>query len=116
MARMICHREGHPMRASIVSMPSIRSILSIVLLAFASLALADEPAPEKETAPNFSLPDSNKGLIRVKWPREKPVESVLHERVAACRIGHYRRKPRCKCLERDVAESLGIAREKKDVR
>ncbi len=74
------------MPTSIKSMPAIVSILSMALLVTPSLVHADEPAPEKETAPSFTLPDSNKGLVRVKWPREKPVFLTFGEQASQTQI------------------------------
>jgi hypothetical protein len=107
MAKMILHREERPMRSSIMSIPSIKSILSIAILAFTPLALADEPAPEKESAPSFTLPDSNKGLVRVKWPREKPVFLTFGEQASQTQIQAW--SGRMKQEYTGKVEFIGIA-------
>jgi hypothetical protein len=81
MAQVNRHREERALRRRGFDRP-VASILPILFILSIPLSAADEPAAEKEIAPNFTLPDSNKGLIRVKWPREKPVFLTFGEQAS----------------------------------
>jgi hypothetical protein len=66
------------------SRSALRVAAALTCLAVAFFARAEEPAasPEPEIAPSFTLPDAFDGLVRVKWPREKPVFLTFGEQAS----------------------------------
>lgn len=98
----------------------------VLTLALAPLAFADEPetaesapaapqnatpaapAPaEAEIAPNFTLPNAQAGLTRMKWPREKPVFLTFGEQASQTAIQAWSK--RMKDTYGDRMEFVGVA-------
>jgi len=70
------------------------AVLFLIVSAMPSIAIADEPAaatgsatkatppPAAEKAANFTLPNAQDGMTRVKWPREKAVFLTFGEQAS----------------------------------
>ena len=101
-----------------------RSILFLAAIAISGLALADEPAgaapadpaaktpppvagPAAEKAPNFTLPNAQDGMTRVKWPRDKAVFLTFGEQASQVTIQAW--TSRMKEHYGDRMEFVGVA-------
>jgi hypothetical protein len=52
----------------------------------ATQTVSPPSAPAAEKAPNFTLPNAQAGMTRVKWPREKPVFLTFGEQASQAAI------------------------------
>ena len=59
-----------------------QSLRLTLLMFLITSATAAEPGAEKDIAPNFTLPNAQDGLTRIKWPREKALFLTFGEQAS----------------------------------